>query len=116
MGRALSPFNGQAHMDAVIRGQTAVGLQSLPALAHSPLSIVPITLHGKISQEVRNKQACQNSAQAWPAFMTEAAPPGSPCACTEGSPLCYQVRDALTALEGLTETARLDVMWPLEVL
>lgn len=27
-----------------------------------------------------------------------------------------QVRDALSALEGLTETARLDVMRPLEVL
>ena len=50
MGRALSPFNGHAHMDAVIRGQAAVGPPPIPALAHPPLSLA---LYSGKSQEVK---------------------------------------------------------------
>ncbi len=36
MGRALSPLDGRAHVDAVIKGQAAVGPLPLPAFALYP--------------------------------------------------------------------------------
>ena len=111
MGRALSPFDGQAHIDAVAKGQTAVGPP--PVSNFCFLSFLAWRL---LKKSYTGHVGASDYAEERQSFMLEAAPPGLHDACTKGSLLMIQVRDALSALEGLTETARLDVMRPLEVL
>lgn len=70
MGRALSPFDGQAHIDAVAKGQTAVG--------RSPAFSLCFFSFSACYQSTKPHRTCIMSdwVEEWQSFVSKAAPPG----------------------------------------